>query len=323
MEDSRRNKMHRLRCSLLPAILLFAFPFFGHRSSAAAAERPYGRGLTEANQERLVIDDMENIAAWTTDTPVETTLSASEEHVKQGRHSLKFGNVVDYTRGEKNYPIGWPRMRKNLAKMHRTDWSGYDFFECWIYCDSSRAALPSTPIGLGFSHPGSGRRRSSSFSLKEVQKDRWVKIVIPISKLLDPHDVQSVQFNISESDYKHGDRVDFYIDDMALTRYIDPTVAALATDRRVLFSNDRQITALYTLMGHRDMDRVKIQFAIGSGEPALARGQGTPSDPGELLLRLERTLPPGDYWARLDLRDEGGRLIDRRQSGFRVVAGPF
>ncbi len=314
--------MHWRDGSFVPALLLLALSVFNHCSSAAA-ERPYGRGLTEANQERLVLDDMENISAWTTDTPVETTLSASEEHVKQGRHSLKFGNVVDYTRGEKNYPIGWPRTRKNLAKIHRTDWSSYDFFECWIYCDTSRVALPSTPVGLGFNHTSSGRRRASSFSLKEVKKDQWVKIVIPISKLLDPKDVQSVQFHISESDYKHHDRVDFYIDDMVLTRYIDPTIAALTTDRRVLFSNDRQITALYTLMGHRDVDRVKVRFEIGRGELPLAHHEGVPAEPGELSLPLDRALPPGDYWARLDLRDARGRLIDRRQSGFRVVAGPF
>jgi hypothetical protein len=314
--------MYRLRLSFPPALFVFVLSL-SSLSVPSAAERPYGRGLTAANQERLVIDDMESIAAWTTDTPVETTLSASERYVKEGRHSLKFGNVVDYTRGEKNYPIGWPRMRKNLAKIHCTDWSGYDFFECWIYCDTSRGALPGTPLGLGFSHTSSGPRRASSFPLKEVRKDQWVKIVIPIARLLDPQDVQSVQFNISESDYKHGDRVDFYIDDMVLTRYVEPTIAALATDRRVLLGNDRQITALYTLMGHRGLDRVKVQFEIGAGASPLARSEGVPATPGELLLPLARTLPPGEYWARLSLRDARGRLIDRRESGFRVIAGPF
>jgi hypothetical protein len=290
-------------------------------AAAVAEERPYGRGLTEANQERLVIDDMENISGWTTDTPVETTLSASDRHVKQGRHALKFGNVVDYTRGEKGYPIGWPRTRKNLAKIHRTDWSGYDFFQCWIYCDTSRDALPTTPVGLAFNH--TGHRRSSSFRLKEVQKDQWVQIVIPIAKLLDPRDVQSLQFHISESDYKHQDRVDFYIDDMVLTRYVDPTVAALSTDRRVIFTGDRQITAQYTLMGHRDLDHVKVEFEVGRGETACARSEGVPAQPGELPLTLAKPLPPGDYWARLSLRDARGQLVDRRQVELRVIAGPF
>ena len=42
--------------------------------------------------------------------------------MKQGRFALKFANLVDYTKGERNYPIGWPRTGKDLAKAKRTDW---------------------------------------------------------------------------------------------------------------------------------------------------------------------------------------------------------
>jgi hypothetical protein len=290
-------------------------------ASATAEERPYGRGLTEANLERLVIDDMEDISGWSSGTPVETTLSASDRHVPPGKHSLKFGNVVDHTRGEKGYPIGWPRTGKNLARLKLTDWSEYDHFQCWIYVETSREALPANPLGIGFSH--TGRRRSSSFALKEVQKDRWVKIVIPIAKLRDPKDVQSVQFNISEANYKHLDRVDFYIAEMVLTRYIDPTVAELSTDRRILYSSDRLVTAAYRLMGHRDVEHVRAEFAIGQGERVAAKTDAAAARQGELPLSLAQPLPAGVYWARLGLRDAQGRLIDRRQAEFRVIAGPM
>jgi len=288
--------------------------------AAPAEEKPYGRGLTESNQERLVIDDMEDVSTWSTGSPMETTLSASDQHVKQGSRALKFGNVVDHTRGEKNYPIGWPRTSKSLAKAKLTDWSGYDYFQCWIYVDTSRDALPGNPLGIGFSH--TGHRRTSSFPLKEVRKDQWVKIVIPIAKLIDPKDVQGVQFHISESSYKHLDRVDFYIDDMVLTRYVDPAIAELATDRRLLYHNDRQIAALYTLMGHRDMEHVRAEFEIGQGATTVAKTAAHPERQGELPLGITRPLTPGDYWARLSLRDARGRLVDRRQTEFRVIAGP-
>jgi hypothetical protein len=308
----------RTTALLLQLAALSMFPVLAQ--AAPAQEQPYGRGLTEANQERLVIDDMEDISAWSTGTPIETTLSASDQHVKQGRNALKFGNVVDHTRGEKDYPIGWPRTSRSLAKAKLTDWSGYDYFQCWIYVDTNREALPGSPLGIGFNH--TGHRRTSSFTLREVRKGQWVKVVIPIAKLIDPKDVQSVQFHIAESSYKHLDRVDFYIDDMVLTRYTDPTIAELLTDRRILYHNDRQIAALYTLMGHRDMEHVRAEFEIGQGATAVAKTEAHPDRQGELPLAIAHPLTPGDYWARLSLRDAQGWLIDRRQAEFRVIAGP-
>ena len=121
--------------------LLFAL-FAALAGHTGAEETPCGKGMTEANKERLVLDDMEDVSGWYNGSPVETTLSASSEHVKQGKLALKFANVVDHTKGEENYPIGWPRTGKDLVKAKLTDWSAYDFFECWIYAQTSRGSLP-------------------------------------------------------------------------------------------------------------------------------------------------------------------------------------
>ena len=281
-----------------------------------------GKGLSEANKERLVLDDMEDVSDWLNGSPEETTLSASDKHVKQGKRALRFANVVDHTKGEKNYPIGWPRTGKNLAKGKLTDWSAYDFFECWIYVETSRESLPGDPLGVGFYH--SGPKRSSSWPLKEVKKDQWVKVVIPINKLADAADVQRVQFNISEANYKHGDRVDFYIDDMVLTRFVDPAVVELALDRRILYCGDQELLASYRLSGHKGMEEVKVELAIGqgSGEP-LAKTAAKAARQGEVVLPLAARLRPGVYWARLGLRDAQGKLIDRKQAELRVIEGPF
>ncbi len=286
------------------------------------AETPYGKGLSEANKERLVLDDMEDVSDWYNGSPEETTISASDKHVKQGRLGLRFANVVDYTKGEKKYPIGWPRIGKDLRKVELTDWSAYDFFECWIYVETSRKALPGDPLGLGFYH--SGPKRTSSWPLKELTKDQWLKVVIPISKLLDPNDIQRVQFNISESNYKHGDRVDFYLDDMVLTRYVDPAVVELVLERRIVFAGDRQLVAAYRLSGRKGMDQVKVELAIGqgAGTPA-AKTTAAAARQGEIVLPLNARLAPGTYWARLGLRDAQGKLIDRKQAEFRVIEGPF
>ena len=289
---------------------------------AVADETPYGKGMTEANRERLVLDDMQDVSDWYNGSPDETTISASDKHAKEGEKSLLFANVVDHTKGEKNYPIGWPRTGKNLDKLKLTDFSPYDSFECWIYTETSREALPGQPLGVGFYH--SGAKRSTSIRLDDVAKDRWVKVVVPITRLDAPADVQRVQFNISESNYRHGDRVDFYIGRMALVRYVEPAVAQLAVDRKVLYSSDREITARYRLAGYKGMDDVTVEFSIGpAGEEPVATSTEKAVRASELPLAITKKLDAGKYAARLDLRDAEGRLIDRRTTDFRVIRGPF
>jgi hypothetical protein len=302
---------------LLAALVLAALP--AGQGTAAAEETPYGKGMTEANTQRLVLDDIRDTAGWDNGSPEETTLSISDRHA---RRALLFANVVDHTQGEKNYPVGWPRTGLNLAKAKRTDWSGYDFFECWIYAEASRPSLPKTPISVGFYH--SGQKRSSHFPLTEVRKDAWAKVVIPVARLLDPKDVQRVQFNISESDYKHGDRADFYIGDVALARFAEPAVAELTPQRGIIYSNARTFRASYKLVGHQGLEGTKVELVLGlEGRPPAARAAAGAARDGEIALPIAAPLEPGSYRATLGLRDAHGKLIDRKDAPVRVIRGPF
>lgn len=285
-------------------------------------EAPGGKGMTEANKERLVLDDMEDVADWGNGSPDETTISASDRHVKEGRRALLFANLVDHTKGEKNYPIGWPRTGKELGSGAATDWSAYDFFECWIYVETSRASLPKEPLGVGFYH--SGPKRSSHFPLTEVAKDQWVKVVIPIDRIMEPKDVRRVQFNISESNYKHGDRVDFYIDCMALTRFVAPAIAEVGLERKILYTHERVLRASYKLVGYKDLETTAVELAIGKdGGPAAASVRGKAARTGETVLPLDQPLAAGTYQTTLGLRDAQGELIDRKTVELRVIPGPF
>jgi len=292
------------------------------RAAPAADEAPYGKGMTEANKERLELDDMKDVSDWYNGSPEETSIAASDRHTEGGGRALLFGNVVDHTKGEKNYPVGWPRVGKDLSREDLSDWSGYDFFECRIYVETSRQTLPKNPLGVGFYH--TGHKRSSHFPLARLKKDAWVKIVIPVAELLDPKDVRRVQFNISESDYRHGDRVDFYIDDLVLTRFVEPAVAELELERKMLFSNERTIRARYKLVGYKRFDETTVELRAGPADgEAFAKAVGKASRQGDMAAPTDRALKPGTYRATLNLRDAEGKLIDRRQTEFRVIAGPF
>lgn len=272
-------------------------------------------------KERLALDDQETVANWYNGSPEETILSASDRHTKQGKFALKFANVVDHTKGEKNYPVGWPRAGMELSKRKLSDWSDYDFFECWIYVESSRSSLPQTPLGIGFYH--SGHRRTTSFRLKQVKLGQWTHIVIPVTDLATTDDVQRVQWNISESDYKHGDSIDFYIDDVVLTRLVHPVIAECHVARKVLYATEGSVTAHYRLMGDRGREPVKVELQIGRGNTALAAFVG-PADPlREISLSAPGPLQPGTYWARLSLRGPSAERVDQREMSFRVIEGPF
>ena len=289
---------------------------------ATAAEQPYGKGMTEANIERLVLTDMADVSAWRNESPAETKLSSSDAHVRQGKFALKFANLVDHTTGEKNYPIGWPRTTLDLATAKRTDWSEYDFFECWIYVDTSRPALPRSPLSIGLVHPG--HKVSTGRDLKEVCKDQWTKIVIPMSEVKDPENVSRVRFNISESNYQHGDRVDFYICDMVLGRYATPAILELTIEQHLLFTDARSIAAQFKLVGRHGMDKTTAELEVGCGDAnPVAKASIAATREGQIVLPLTARLPAGPSWARLNLRDSQGRLIDRKSAEIRVIPGPF
>jgi hypothetical protein len=289
---------------------------------ASAGEQPCGQGMSDANKEYRVLDDMADVSRWYNGSPDETRLSIDDQRVREGKHSLRFANKVDHTKGEKNYPVGWPRTGRNLGKQEPSDWSGYDFFECWIYTETSRATLPGTPLGLGIRHPG--HKRSSDFRLSEVTKDAWVKIAIPVAKLLDPADVRSIQFHIAEANYKHGDQVDFLIGPITLARFVNPAVAELSVDRKILYTSDRSVTAAYRLVGYKAMASTGVEFEVGRDATVIGKAVAPAArGPGELPLTLSTPPAPGDYWARLSLRDSSGKLIDRKETGLRVIAGPF
>ena len=284
----------------------------------SAAEAP------DAPMERLVLDDMEDVGDWYNDSPDETALTASEVHVKQGKTALLFANVVDHTKGEKNYPIGWPRSGKDLRKSGPTDWSGYDYFECWIYATTSREALPKTPVSVGFYH--SGPKRSTSFPLAEVRKDQWVKIQIPIAKIEPSNDIRRIQFNISESNYTHGDHVDFYIDDVVLTRFAHPVIGSMHARRRLIYTSDRHLSAEFELLGSRSATDVTVVLEVGQGENIIASASASPGDlAGEIEVDLaaRQSFAAGEAWMKVRLQDGSGKVLHEKEATFRVIEGPF
>lgn len=254
---------------------------------AHAADLPAG-----AEFEKLPLVPAEGAKVW---SPAESTITASTARVKVGGSSWHWAIAVDHTAGEARYPIGWPRASHAIAVGPLRDWSGWDFLHAWIYAETSRAALPREPLGLGLHTPD--RANAFNRALGDVRKDAWQEIIIPLSEIPRHNDVRQIQFHIAESNYAHGDRVDFYLHDLALLRYAAPTLLQFAAESAVAFADAREIAATFQLTGVKPGARVEMTCELrreGAAPVRVVRQLGR--GPQRLALDLRREkLTAGNY----------------------------
>ena len=175
------------------------------------------------------------------------------------------------------------------------DWAAWDFLRCWIYVETSRNALPLEPIGLGLHTPD--RANAYNRTLGELRKDQWIEIRLPISQIARAQDVRQIQFHVAESNYKHGDRVDFYLNDLALVRYAEPTLFNLTAENSVLFSDAAHLPVRFELLGVKPSSQAHVICelrrdgrVVASASVELSRGLQ------RVVLDLtDRKLSPGTY----------------------------
>ncbi len=99
--------------------------------------------------------------------------------------------------------------------LSKSPWTEYEFLEFSIFTESSRTNLPNVPLGVSIYMPD--RKNSFNRQLKELKTGQWTDFKIPLKELSDPAQCSEMQFSLSESEYKDGDVVDFWIDGMILT----------------------------------------------------------------------------------------------------------
>lgn len=216
-----------------------------------------GAQADEPRMEKLVLADGDADSKWHS---AEAEMQPDDTHAMDSR-AMRFHVDVNHKTGQPDYPIGWPRTYMSMPEDTR-DWRKWDFVEFWLYADTSRDSLPGTPLGFIVRSPD--KPNSYHRTVHEVQKGQWTRVRIPTSDMPSPADCRAIQFFISESNYNHGDVLDFWIDGLALLRYAEPTVISLQPLGRVQYA---------------DADVVRIEV----GMTGLEEGQTA-----ELLMRLVR-----------------------------------
>lgn len=283
--------------------------------SAFSAEAPARQPVREGPVERLVLDGglPADAAAW---SPAESTVTPDRKHTRRGESALLFHVAVNWETGEPKYPIGWPRMSRPWPQAVQ-DWSAYDYLELSIYVESSRPSLPVTPMGMSLR--GKDGRDRYNRSLTELKRNQWTDYRIPIHDLPTPT-CTGMQVHISESEYKHLDKLDFWIDTISLVRYVQPTVAASRLAEQALLADSQYLTVQLAVMGIRPGEKAAVGWAIASKGRTAAKGTvSVPRGRNTVHLPLPSGgLRPGDYEVTLQCSGENPPPFP-----LRVTSSPF
>jgi len=196
---------------------------------------------TLSAQDRLV-DDFESLDGWKSGGQKEIRFDLSDRHVKQGRFAFHFHIEVDHQDtmkgGKPNpYPMGWPSVTREYASP--IDLSAFDFLEMDIYFENTRGVDPD--FGLHFIAKDSHGRAFYSTTFTDLKHGQWAHEKLCIRDLRGARDLGELHFFISESDYDHGDVIDFSIDNLRATRAVEYRPPEIRPVRHPLAKSDAAV----------------------------------------------------------------------------------
>ncbi|MCE5241427.1 hypothetical protein LLH23_23425 [bacterium] len=253
--------------------------------TVALAQAPPREPVREGPVERLMLDDGldTDAATW---APAEAVLTVDKKHAKHGDTALRLHIDVNWETGEKNYPIGWPRMYRNWPQAAQ-DWTRYDYLEFSIFTEASRPKLPFNPLGLILK--GEKGRSVLTRELSELRPGEWTDFRVPLVGVPDLPTMTGAGFYISESNYKHGDVLDFWIDNISLVRIVEPTAAGTVLPEQVIAADAGYLPLNLNLMGVAPDQKVDVVWQLRAGRASAATGKLAA---GRGLSRVYLSLPP-------------------------------
>ncbi len=250
------------------------------------------RSLPVAAEESLRLDSLADPGHW---VPSECTVTAAEDRRAEDLPTLHLHIPVDYHAGEAKYPIGWPRLYCALREGPERAWSEYDRFEFQILAKMTRTDVPRTPLNLQIHCPA--KPDSVSRALTQIRLDQWVRVSIPTAEIPHVERIAQLGLNISESEYRDGDVLDFYIGAFRLVRSLECQVDRLTVQTPAIFA---------------DHGALPVELVVAGPPPRVSRGVPFTVRCGDRVLRLE-TLPVR----------RGAQVLDMAVTELRLAAGEY
>ena len=275
-----------------------------------------GEVVTEGKLQVLYLDGLADPARW---GPAECSVKASETLKAEGRPTVHLHIPVDHHGGEAKYPIGWPRMYLDLKKPTETGWTEFERFEFDIHATMSRPTPPRQALNLQIQCPD--KRNALHHNLAEIQLGKWARVSIPIRSIKDVEQVARLGFNISESNYKHGDKLDFHIGGFRLVRAAEFGLASLRVTAPVLYRDRPRLSVELEAVGPPGKVARGLPLAVYRDKHPIHR-ETQPVRRGVQTLALDLSkakLEAGSY--TLVAFDEAPE--QRLVAAFRVVESPW
>ena len=220
--------------------------------------------------------------------PAEATLTAE---TLEGTPVQHFRVPVDWTTGEPNYPIGWPRISLEVPAGQQ-DWRGWEQLHLRVRGRSSAGSFPARPFGITMRSGRGGWERE----VPTLPTDRWQEFTFDLSDLPGKESVNSVGVYVSEDTYPNGTVLDFYLARLELVRYTQPTLRALTLVSPIAFADAKAVAAEVELLGVKEGADAPVELSLLRGKTVVAK-QVVRGQEGETQasLSLPHALPAGDY----------------------------
>ena len=200
---------------------------------------------------------------------------------------------VDFSAGEKEYPIGWPRMYLSLQPDEQA-WQAYDRFEFQLFTEASRTNLPKHPLTF---HVYNAQSQQRLFPMDFAAIGTSKTFTVNISDLGLAGNITRLGFNINESDYADKDVIDFHLGGFRLVRGTVAQVTELTAVAPVLFCDSRVLPVELVVEGPPDKLAAGIPIQLRSGDRVVFT-QPVPVTRGRQTVYLplkETKLEPGAY----------------------------
>jgi hypothetical protein len=258
--------------------------------------------------ERLVLIDGKMADGW---TAVESTLTPT---AVEGVPALLFGVKVDWSAGEPDYPIGWPRIEMNVP-VGRGDWRQWEQMRLKVYALTDRGPLPRRPLGVNVRTPV---RNGWEREAEELPAGQWREFTFDLRDIPERDKVESIGIFISEDAYPDGETLRFYISDLELIRYTKPTLAGSNLLAAVSFADSKALPLAVEMLGVKESASAPVLLRLMAGDRTLAQTEAhVPEGVTQVSLPLPAGLHPGEYTVVVS---SGGR---ERSHPLKLVPSPW
>lgn len=261
------------------------------------------------NVERLILIDGRTLGGW---VAVESSLAPDSV---AGVPALLFTVPVNWSTGEPNYPIGWPRIQLSLP-VEMGDWRKWEQMRVRVYALTSRDPLPYRPLGVTVS--SADRNVSWERDAVGLQTGQWSEFAFDLRDLPERDRIRSVGIFISEDAYRDGETLQFYISELELLRYTRPTLVGFDLLAAVAFADAKALPVAVKMLGLGEGETAPVALRLKEGDTLLAQAEVVvPEGVTQVSLPLPTGISPGEY--RL-VASSGG---EERSRAVRLVSSPW